>query len=59
MNSFGGLSAYGSISVDLAPAFMKESGRMLNLIQTERAERADVMSLKDAPESDGNTSSQV
>lgn len=44
---------------DLAPAFMKESGRMLNLIQTERAERADVMSLKDAPESDGNTSSQV
>ena len=27
---------------DLAPAFMKESGRMLNLIQTERAERADV-----------------
>ena len=44
---------------DLAPAFMKESGRMLNLIQTERAERADVLSLKDAPESDGNTSSQV
>ena len=44
---------------DLAPAFMKESGRMLNLIQTERAERADVMSLKDAPESDGNTCSQV